>query len=176
MELPPNGKNIGFNLLDDEDLTIPYVVDTILYLPAFYQLTTHANKNMWFMDINSEEPMISQGAIDELQRHHNQRVKFKFKASLYISKIYQRKNLKYIQSRFDQFRPVVSHLKFFPHRYLQPQRTLSNLLKVLRVSYRKKLYFCNITRTKMSALFRLPYQSKTSLMEKSDFSGRVIPF
>ena len=29
IELPPSGKKIGFNLLDDEDFTIPYVTDTI---------------------------------------------------------------------------------------------------------------------------------------------------
>ena len=30
IELPPSGKKIGFNLLDDEDFTIPYIIDTIL--------------------------------------------------------------------------------------------------------------------------------------------------
>ena len=29
IELPPSGQKIGFNLLDDEDFTIPYVTDTI---------------------------------------------------------------------------------------------------------------------------------------------------
>ena len=29
IELPPSGKKIGFNLLDDEDFTIPYITDTI---------------------------------------------------------------------------------------------------------------------------------------------------
>ena len=27
IELPPSGKKIGFNLLDDEDYTIPYITD-----------------------------------------------------------------------------------------------------------------------------------------------------
>ena len=29
IELPTSGKKIGFNLLDDEDFTIPYITDTI---------------------------------------------------------------------------------------------------------------------------------------------------
>ena len=28
IELPPSGKKIGFNLLDDKDFTIPYITDT----------------------------------------------------------------------------------------------------------------------------------------------------
>ena len=34
IELPPSGMKIGFNLLDDEDFTIPYITDTILNSPA----------------------------------------------------------------------------------------------------------------------------------------------
>ena len=30
IELPPSGKKIGLNLLDDEYYTIPYIIDTIL--------------------------------------------------------------------------------------------------------------------------------------------------
>ena len=29
IELPPSGKKVGINLLDDEDFTIPYITDTI---------------------------------------------------------------------------------------------------------------------------------------------------
>ena len=29
IELPPSGKKVGFNLLDDEDFTVPYITDTI---------------------------------------------------------------------------------------------------------------------------------------------------
>ena len=34
IELPPSGKKIGFNLLDDEYFTIPYITDTIPNSPA----------------------------------------------------------------------------------------------------------------------------------------------
>ena len=38
IELPTSGKKIGFNLLDDEDFTIPYITDTIPNPPAGHQL------------------------------------------------------------------------------------------------------------------------------------------
>ena len=34
IELPPSGKKIGFNLLDDEDFTIPYITGTIPNSPS----------------------------------------------------------------------------------------------------------------------------------------------
>ena len=40
IELPPSGERIAFNLLGDEDFTIPYVTDTIPNSPAGYQLPT----------------------------------------------------------------------------------------------------------------------------------------
>ena len=38
IELPPLGKKVGFNLLDDEDFKIPYITDTIPNSPAGHQL------------------------------------------------------------------------------------------------------------------------------------------
>ena len=38
--LPPAVKKIGFYLLDDEYLTIPYVIDTIQNSPAGHQIPT----------------------------------------------------------------------------------------------------------------------------------------
>ena len=45
IELPPSGNKIGFNLLDDEDFTIPYLIDTIPNSPAGHQLPTQAYKH-----------------------------------------------------------------------------------------------------------------------------------
>ena len=44
IELPPSGNRAGFNLLDDEDFTIPYINDTIPNSPAGHQLPTQAKK------------------------------------------------------------------------------------------------------------------------------------
>ena len=52
MELPPSGKKIGFNLLDDEDFTIPYIIDNIPNSPAGHQLPSQAKRNVWIVAIN----------------------------------------------------------------------------------------------------------------------------
>ena len=44
IELPPSGKKIGFNLLDDDDFTIPYITDTIPNSPAGHQLPSRLNE------------------------------------------------------------------------------------------------------------------------------------
>ena len=54
IELPPSGKKVGFNLLDDEDFTIPYITDTVPNSPAGHQLRSQAKRNVWIVDINGE--------------------------------------------------------------------------------------------------------------------------
>ena len=39
IELPPSGRKVGFNLLDDEDFIIPYITDTIVNSTFGYKLT-----------------------------------------------------------------------------------------------------------------------------------------
>ena len=60
IELPPSGKKIGFNLLDDEDFTIPYIADTIPNSPAGYQLPSQAKRNVCIVAINLEDPITAQ--------------------------------------------------------------------------------------------------------------------
>ena len=49
-------------------------------------------------------------------------------------------------------------LDYVSQRNLSAQRTLVNNQRVLRENSEKKIYLCNMTRTKMSDLFRLQYQ------------------
>ena len=44
INLPPSGKKIGFNLLDDADFTIPYITVTIPNSPADHQLPEQAKR------------------------------------------------------------------------------------------------------------------------------------
>ena len=111
IELPPSGKKISFNLLDDEDFTIPYISDTIPKFPAGHQLSAQAQKNVWIISINGEKPITAQGVLDELNCHQNPRGKSNIKISLCRRKNYQRKDLEEIRSIFYQVRPVVSHLE-----------------------------------------------------------------
>ena len=66
---------------------------------------------MWIIAINGEETITAQGVLDELNRHQIPRGKSNIKISLCRKKIYQRINLEDICSRFDQVRPVISHLE-----------------------------------------------------------------
>ena len=52
MELPPSRRKIGFNLLDDQNFTIPYITDTISNLPAGHQIPSQAKRNVWILAIN----------------------------------------------------------------------------------------------------------------------------
>ena len=98
IEFLPSGKNIGFDLLDDEDFTIPYITDTILNSPDGHQLPIQAKLNVCIIDINVEEPITAQGALDELNRHQTLRVKSKVNISLFRNMSYRRTYLEEIRS------------------------------------------------------------------------------
>ena len=66
---------------------------------------------MWIVAINGEETITAQGFLDELNPHQTPRGKSKNKISLCIKKSYQRIDIEKTRSRFDQVRPVVSHLE-----------------------------------------------------------------
>ena len=65
---------------------------------------------MCIIDINGDEPITAQGALDEHDHRQTPRGKSKVKISLCRRKIYQRTYIEEICSRFDQVRPVVSHI------------------------------------------------------------------
>ena len=69
IELPHSGRKIDFKLLDDKDFTIPNVTDIIPNLPAFHQLSTQSKLNVWIIAINGEDPITSQGVLDEINCH-----------------------------------------------------------------------------------------------------------
>ena len=52
IELPTSGSKVGFNLLNDEYFTIPYVTNTIPNLLAGNQLPTQAKLYVWIISIN----------------------------------------------------------------------------------------------------------------------------
>ena len=101
IELPPSVKRVCFNLLYDEDFTIPYITDTIPNSPSGHQLLTQNKQNVCIIDINVKEPITYQGALYELNCHKIPFEKFKFNNSLCIRKSYQRTDLEDISFRFD---------------------------------------------------------------------------
>ena len=54
IELPPSINKVGYNLLDDKDFKIPYIIDTIPNSQADHQLPSQANRNVWIISINGE--------------------------------------------------------------------------------------------------------------------------
>ena len=129
-----NRKKIGFNLLDDEDFKIPYVTDTISNLSSGHIIPTQDKQNLWIIDINGENPIIDQGALDELNRYQTTRGKSKVKISLCRRKIYQITDLEGIFSRFDKVRPLFSHLEVcLPKKHL----TTNKIVRVLKGPQRK---------------------------------------
>ena len=54
LELPPNSKKIGFNLLDDDGFIIPYILNKFKNSHSNHQLPTQAKNNLWINDINGE--------------------------------------------------------------------------------------------------------------------------
>ena len=66
---------------------------------------------MWIVDINGEDPITTQVLLDELNLHQTPRGISKIKISLCISNSYHRTGIEEIRSKFDQVRPVVSHLE-----------------------------------------------------------------
>ena len=73
IELPPSGNKVGFNLLDDEDIIIPYITDTIPNSPVGHQLPSQAKLDVWIITINGKETISDQGSLDELNHHKNPR-------------------------------------------------------------------------------------------------------
>ena len=61
IDLPPSGKKIGFNLLDDKKFTFSYILDIIPNSPSGNKLPTQAKKNIWTISINVEGPVTSKG-------------------------------------------------------------------------------------------------------------------
>ena len=67
---------------------------------------------MWVIAINGEEPITAQDVLDELNNHQTPRGKSEIKIIIFRRKRYQRTDIEEICSRFDQVRPVASHLEF----------------------------------------------------------------
>ena len=158
IELPPSGKKISFNLLDDEDFTIPYITDTIPNSLAGHQLTSQAKRNVWIVSINVEEPITDQVVLDELNFYQTPRGKSNIKISLRRRKNYQRTDLEEIRSRFDQVRLVVSHLEV---RLPGKPPTSKNIGESLGGPQRqlcKEALFVQYEKNKFLALSQLPSQ------------------
>ena len=160
IKLPPSGKKVGFNLLDDEDFTTPYITNTIPNWPADNKLTTQDKRNVWIISINGEEPITDQGALDELNNHKNPCGKSKVNISLCRRNSYQITDIEDIHSIFYQFRPVVSHSGVcLPKKYPTPKK-ICEVLKGPQRQFWKEALFVQYDKNKNVRLLLAPITIK----------------
>ena len=113
---------------------------------------------MWIIDINIEETITAQGVLDELNCHQNPQGKSKIKISLCRRNYYQMTDLEEIHSRFDQVRPVVSHLEVHLPKKLPTPKNIGEALGGPQRKLFKEALFSNMTIIKMLAFFQIPPQ------------------
>ena len=175
IELPPSGNKIGFNLLNYEEVTISYVTDTIPNSPVDRQVPAQANNNVYIVDNNREEPITSQGALDELNIHKTPCGKSQVNISLRRRKRYHRTDLEAICSIFDQIRPVVSHLEFYiPETTLTPKNIGAALKSSLRQFWKQAL-FVQYDKNKNASLLSLPIPIKSLSEGKNILCSLIAP-
>ena len=108
--------------------TIPYVADTIPNSPASHQLPTQIKRNVSIISMSGEEPITSQGTLDEINLHQTPHGKYKVNISLCRSNIYHRKDLEEVRYIFYQVIPLVSHLEVrLPDNPLIPKNIVEGL-------------------------------------------------
>ena len=61
IELTTAGKEIGLNLLDNKNFTIPCIIDIIPNSQASHKLSTHYKKIVWIVAINGAYPLTEKG-------------------------------------------------------------------------------------------------------------------
>ena len=111
---------------------------------------------MWIVDINGEYTITAQGALDELNCHQNPRVKYKVNIGICRRKSYYRTDLEEIRSRFDQFRPVVSHPGVHIQKKYTTSKNIGEGFKGPQRQFWEKASFLQYDTKKFSAFFRIP--------------------
>ena len=103
---------------------------------------------MWIIDINGEEEITYQGALDELHHHQTQCGESKVNISLWRRKRYQSTYLEDIWSRFYQVRPLVSHLVVrLPDKPISPNN-VDEALKGPQRQFWKEYLFVQFNKNK----------------------------
>ena len=89
---------------------------------------------MWIIDINEEEPITSQGPLDEIKHHQTPRGKSKFNISLCRKKSYQRTDIE------DIFPDLINSDLWFHISEFVSQRNLSLQITLVNSNSGRELY------------------------------------
>ena len=127
--------------MDDEYFTIPYVIYTIPNSPVGHKLPKQANKNVWIIAINVEEPITAQGVLIKLNCHQNPRENPR-SISVYAEvRATKGQILKILVPDLIKSEIWFHILIFISRINLSPQRTFVKLQRVLRENSVKNPYF-----------------------------------
>ena len=116
---------------------------------------------MWIVAINGEEPITTQGVLDELNCHQTPRGKSHTKISLFRRKSYQRTYIEEICSRFDQVRPVASHLEVRLPKKPPTPKNIGYALGGPQRKFRKEALFVQYDKNKNVSLLSVPIPIKS---------------
>ena len=94
--------------------------------------------------------------LDELNRHQTPRVKSKINISLIIRKSYKSTYLEEIRSRFDQVRPVVSHIEVRLPKKPPTPRNIGDALGGPQIQFWKEALFVQYDQNKNVSLLLAP--------------------
>ena len=130
---------------------------------------------MWILDINGEEPITTQGVLDEFNRHQPPRGKYKINISLYGRKRYQRTDTEEICSRFDQIRPVVSHLEVRLSKKPPTPNNIGDSLGGPQRKFWKEALFVQYDNNKNVSLLSSPIPNKSFLEGKTFLRSLIAP-
>ena len=75
LEIPPQGKKFGINLMDDDDFNIPYIVELVPNYLAGHKLPDQAKNNFFIVEIYGEYSIVYKGDLEEIKLHQPNKVK-----------------------------------------------------------------------------------------------------
>ena len=118
---------------------------------------------------------ISQGVLDELNCHQTPRSKSNINISLCRRKKYQRTDLEEIRSRFDQVRPVVSHLEVRLPKKPPTQNNIGDALGGPQRQFWKESIFVQYDKNKNVSLLSAPTPIKSLPEETKVLCSLIAP-
>ena len=68
--------------MNNYDLTIPHILDTIPNSPSGNQLPSQAKNNLWILEIDIGDPIISKGELEEIKQYQTYKGKYKVRVRL----------------------------------------------------------------------------------------------
>eukprot|EP00978_Attheya_sp_CCMP212_P001989 scaffold4105_cov47-Attheya_sp.AAC.2 len=160
ISIPPQGRKFHIQVGDDQEYHIPFLDRVYVDSLWFNELPlSSAQRNVWIVAINNEEPIMGTSFIFYL--HHLQDPVKVCQATLILARrtCHTMTNFQELWSQFDQMRPVISHLASFP----KCRMTYANIGECLKSAERtcwKEALFAQYDKNAEANLFTKPIPVK----------------